>query len=261
LVHPLIVIGSNGFIGRHFCRAFPESLAIGRSDLDLCQPEIHCSTHWRRFALIAAGVGNPKKCESDPQHTYHCNVDGPISLGKQLSERGIVPIFFSTDYVFDDSLKVAPLNAYGRQKAELEAKVSHMDALVIRLSKVYGVEKGDGTLFDEMAATLVRGEYVQAARDQIFAPIYVADVIHQTMACLKAGQRGIVTLVGPRFASRLEMAKKVAAELHVDDLVRDISLDDLNDGVCRPKLLKLTSNFPALSWEDGIQRVVKAYAQ
>ena len=261
LVHPLIVIGSKGFIGSHFCRAFPEALAVDRSMLDLCNPQICFATHKRRFALIAAGMANPKACEANPQFSHRCNVIGTLKLGKELCERGIIPIFFSTDYVFDDALMIAPLNRYGEQKAELEAEASHLDALILRLSKVYGVEKGDGSLFDEMAARLTRGEAILAAHDQVFAPIFIDDVIRHTMAFLKAGKRGIVNLVGPSFAPRLEMARKLAAELKVEKaLVKAMSLDDLLDGVKRPKFLKLTSNLTSLRWEKGVQRMVNAYA-
>jgi dTDP-4-dehydrorhamnose reductase len=265
LVHPLtrlIVIGSGGFIGSHFCRAFPDALAVGRSQLDLCKPQLCFPTAGYRYALIAAGVGNPRKCEEDPDTSYQCNVEGTLILGKELLKRGIIPIFISTDYVFDDTLKVSPLNTYGRQKAELERQASQLDALVIRLSKVYGIEKGDGTLFDEMAAKLIRQEPILAARDQVFAPIFIGDVISQVGSLLDNGARGVVNVVGPCYASRLEMGRTLAEKLGVDtQLVKEISLDELKDNVCRPKFLKLSSCFFAIPWREGIERVVQAYAQ
>jgi dTDP-4-dehydrorhamnose reductase len=167
----------------------------------------------------------------------------------------------STDYVFDDFLNEAPLNAYGRQKLELEQRACALDALVVRLSKVYSLEKGDGTLFDEMAAKLTVGEMVFAAHDQVFAPVFIGDVIGQIISLLHAGVRGIVNVVGPGFASRFEMARTLAEKLMINrELVRAISLDELKDGVQRPKFLKLCSNYPALSWIEGVEHVVKAYA-
>ena len=261
MVHPLIVIGSKGFIGRHFCHAFPQALQIDRSQLDLSDPCLTFSTEGRKIALITAGVGNPKRCEEDPSLSYHCNVAGTLKVGKELLKRGILPIFFSTDYVFDDNLNVSPLNAYGRQKAELEKEALALDALVIRLSKVYGIEKGDRTLFDEMADTLTQGNRIQAAYDQVFSPIFVGDVVQQVMALIEKGKRGIVNVFGPSFASRLEMARKVAEKLGVkSELIKEISLDDLKDGICRPKQLALSSDFPAMNWDSGVECVVKNYA-
>ncbi|MFC2049413.1 SDR family oxidoreductase [Chlamydiota bacterium] len=265
MVHPLIVIGSRGFIGSHFCRAFPEALAIDRSQLDLCNPQITFSTEGRVYAVIAAGVGNPRKCEADPETSYRCNVTGTLALGKELLKRGILPIFFSTDYVLDETLNVAPLNTYGRQKAELEREGASLSALVVRLTKVYGIEKGDGTLFDEMAALLMAGKEVRAARDQLFAPLFVGDVVRQVVEWERRGVKGVVTAAGPTYASRLEMARYMAQKLGADEkLVREISLDDLNDGLRRPKRLALKGDFrgdfPSLPWQEGIERVVQAYA-
>ena len=258
----MIIIGSQGFIGSHFCQALPNAFQIDRSQLDLCRPQFNFSLRDYRYALITAGVGNPRKCEEDPQGSYRCNVEGSIEVGKELLKRGIIPIFFSSDYVFDDALNKSPLNEYGRQKAELEREASKLDALVVRLSKVYGLKKGDGSLFDEMAEKLTAGQQIRAARDQIFAPIYIGDVICQVLSLLEKEIRGIENVVGPSFASRLEMAQKVAETLAVKrTLVKEISLDDLNDGVQRPKFLKIESSVPGLSWQEGIQRMVEAYAQ
>jgi dTDP-4-dehydrorhamnose reductase len=262
LVHTLIIIGSDGFIGNHFCRAYPGALAVGRSQLDLSNPKLTFPTEGYRYAIIAAGISHPKRCETDPEATYRCNVVGTLRLGKELLKRGITPIFFSTDYVFDNHLKRAPMNVYGKQKAELEERASQLDALTIRLSKVYGVEKGDGTLFDEMAAKLRAGQTILAARDQIFAPVFVGDVISQTLSCVQQGRRGVVDVVGPSYASRLEMAKKLGEKLGVKgESIKEIALDELKDGVQRPKFLKLSSSIPSLSWEEGIEQVVKGYAQ
>ena len=257
---PLIVIGSRGFIGSHFCRAFPDALKVDRSQLDLSKPDVNFSTAGYECALIAAGIGDPRLCEEDPITTYRCNVSGTVKLGKELLKRGILPIFLSTDYVFDDRLNIAPLNAYGRQKAELEREVSSLDALVIRLSKVYGVEKGDGTLFDAMAAQLRRGSKIRAAKDQVFAPIFVKDVVQHVSSLIEKGARGCVNLVGASYASRLEMARRMAERLGVtQELVQEISLDELQDGVQRPKFLKIASCFPSKSWQEGVEQLVKAY--
>jgi dTDP-4-dehydrorhamnose reductase len=256
-----IIIGSDGFIGRHFCRALPKALAIGKADLDLSKPNIRFSTQGRRYALIAAGIGNPRRCEADPAYSHQCNVIGTLELGKELSKRGVMPIFLSTDYVYDDGLNIAPVNAYGKQKLEMEIEALQLGGLILRLSKVYGLEKGDGTLFDEMAAKLSRGEAISVAHDQIFAPIYVGDVIKQATHYLEKEMRGIFDVAGPSFASRLTMAKKLAHHLKVNDrLVKPISLNDLNDGVRRPKYLKLSSSLSSTSWEVGMQHTVRAYA-
>ncbi len=261
LVHSVkwIVIGSDGFIGRHFCRALPDALPLNRRQLDLCGSHENLNLEGYDFGVIAAGMGNPKTCVENPELSFRCNVIGSLSLGKELLKRGIRPIFFSSDYVFNDDLELRPLNLYGEQKLQLEQEGEEMGALVIRLSKVYGIERGDKTLFDEMAQTLMAGKDVRAAYDLIFSPIYVGDVVKRVIHLATKGEREIANVVGPTFASRLEMANALAQHLGKTDQVRSISLNDLNDGVIRPKRLALKGDFPALTWKDGIKRLLAAY--
>jgi dTDP-4-dehydrorhamnose reductase len=260
LVHPLI-IGSQGFIGSHFCRSFPQALAVDRSQFDLCTPHrINFDTAGRKVAIIAAALSDPRACEADKITSYQCNVIGTLALGKELLKRGILPIFFSTDYIFDETLQIAPLNTYGQQKAALEKEGAKMGALVIRLSKVYGLDKGDGTLFDTMFACLKENQVVKAAKDQIFAPVFIGDVIRRVMELATNGCRGVVTVVGPTYASRLDMAYRVAEVAKADlRLIEEIALDDVQDGVRRPKRLALKGDFPALSWQDGVKRFAEVY--
>lgn len=252
----LLVVGSEGFIGSHFCRALPQAKGISKKELDLCCPSLDFSTEGYTHALIAAGIGNPQRCEEDPERSYRCNVEGTLELGKELRKRGMIPIFISTDYA------LSALNTYGRQKAILEKEASRLDALILRLSKVYGVEKGDGTLFDEMAAKLSKGEQVLAAKDQVFAPLFIDDLIRKVSALIEKRERGIVNITGPVATSRLEMARKMAEELNVEmNLVKEISLDELNDGICRPKKSPSCSGIDGISWREGVERNAKNYAK
>lgn len=263
----LLIIGSRGFIGRHFCRHFPAAKGLDRSQLDLCHPTLKGIQGPFQYALITAGIGNPKACAADPSLSYACNVKGTLQLGKELLKSDILPIFFSSDYVFNDALAKSPLNIYGEQKLELENEAIQLGGLVIRLSRVYGLEKRDGTLFDEMVQTLIKGEDLKVAYDQIFAPIFVGDVVRRVISLLQENRRGIETVAGPQYASRLEMAEHVAQQLGADKRrIQRISLDELDDGIKRPKTLSLTGNFPALTWREGIDTMVAqwrplAYAQ
>lgn len=260
MVYPLIIIGSDGFIGRHFARAFPDAFSVNRTMLDLLNPKITFPVEGYRYALIAAGISNPAGCELEPEKSYACNVTGTLALGKELRKRGVIPIFCSSDYVFDERLAIMPLNAYGRQKAELEKKGVEMDALVLRLSKVYGIEKNDRTLFDEMASTLDQRKLIRAAKDQIFPPIFIGDVIQQVRSLIEKQMRGVQQISGPSFASRYEMALLLAKKMGVEtNLVKPIEIDEIEDGVKRPRQLRISSSWPGMQWEEGIERVAKNY--
>jgi dTDP-4-dehydrorhamnose reductase len=276
LVHPLktLVIGAKGFLGRHFHTFYPECLgthhvlAPGFETLDLFHPHLDWLKEHYPFAIIAGGIVNPKKCNEE---SYLCNVEGPLLLGKLLVERGTLPIFFSSDYVFDGTQPFytsaslhSPLNLYGKQKAELEVRLLQElqgNCLIIRLSKVYGTTKGDGTLFDEMTATLVQKKPLFAAHDQIFAPMSVEEVVQGVAELQKKRARGLFQFAGPLSASRYEMASYLAQDLGREELVKRISLDDLNDGIVRPKCTYLHSTVFAAPWKEGINKMVREYAR
>lgn len=160
-------------------------------------------------------------------------------------DRGIVPIFFSTDYVFDgkkggytETSKAHSLNEYGRQKALLQEKLQQAcgeNFLLIRPSKVYGLEKGDKTLLDEMAQSFIQEKKVRAAYDQIFCPILIDDLVRAVMHLQEKNCRGIYNIAGSDVISRFEIAKALAREMNVDEsLVEMISLNDLKEPFLRP---------------------------
>ena len=213
-------------------------------------------------------------CERDPVGSSRVNVAGTLELARRLSGRGIVPVFLSSDYVFagtdpagyaDDS-ETNPTTEYGRQKAEVEAALaaSGRPFTVLRLSKVFGLTRGDGTLLDEMAAKLTAGGIVSAATDQVFCPAWVGDVVRAAIAVQRAGLRGVVNLVPAEAWSRYDLAVELAKAVGArESQVRPISLDDL-PGVRRPKCTKLIPT-PAVPFaftpvRECIRRLAQEYA-
>jgi dTDP-4-dehydrorhamnose reductase len=222
----IAVLGAGGYIGRRLHRAATarDRSAVGttRADdglpsLDLRSFDIRglrLSERGHTHAAIAAGIPGIAACERDPEGTRALNVDATVELAQMLQHEGVIPIVFSSDYVFDgvaggygDDASVAPSTEYGRQKAELE-----------------------------MAALLSAGRTVRAASDQVMTPVLVSDVVAAVLALADSRAAGIVNVCGPERRSRLELALAVAEALGADSsLVREISLDDLGEGVSRPK--------------------------
>ncbi|MEZ5315185.1 MAG: sugar nucleotide-binding protein [Chlamydiales bacterium] len=276
MVHSIkpLIIGAKGFIGRYFFRHFlpffPDLIGThhlsqeGFFLLDLHDPVLNFPLSSYRYAMITAAISHPESCEIDRKHSYQCNVEGPIKLGMFFKKKGIIPIFFSTDYVFDGTQSLytsdsppSPLNEYGRQKAELEQRALDLNGLVIRLSKVYGLEKGDRTFFDEIVFNLLSNKKIRMASDQILSPIAVHEIVKIVEQLMHNGERGIFNLTGPTYASRFEMAKRAASMLGVDgNLVTKILLKDLKSSYQRPNQVNLASLFSTMPWEEGLQIVV-----
>jgi len=255
------IFGASGFLGSNFLREHrkvqPDCIATQRTiskeketfsfdllDFDIRDLPLVSMNH--KEALIFAGISQIAECEKDKQLSWRVNVEGTLKLIKQLTDLGIKPIFFSSDYVFDgngknylDSSPTSPQNEYGKQKAEVESKIEKItkgNYLVVRLSKVFSLEKGDGTLLDEMASILFRGGKLRTAYDQIFCPTLVSDVINAVVSLQCKGTKGIVNVCSPETWSRsditLELAKSMNAEM---TNIQKISIDDLNANIAYPK--------------------------
>jgi dTDP-4-dehydrorhamnose reductase len=197
-------------------------------------------------ALIFSASTKVAACEEDALGTRKVNVTGTLALIRQLADEGIKPIFSSSDYVFDgktgnydDYASRNPGTEYGRHKAEVEEKIEELtngNYLVIRLGKIFTLDKGDGTLLDEMAGVLASGGSVRAAHDQIFNPTLVSDIIKAVSALQIVGAKGIVNVCSPEAWARYDIALEMARALGIDrSRVVRISLDEMRPGPRRPK--------------------------
>lgn len=253
-----VVIGAGGYLGRHLLAAHqsanPATLGVDvvgpwEYHLDLAAPDIRplkLKESGYEQAILAAAVTGLARCEREMAYTRARNVTGALELAQQLAEQGVLPIFFSSDNVFDgedggydDGAPPHPLNEYGAQKAEVERRLPEVcggRCLILRLGKVFGLARGDRTLLDEMADRLTRGEAVAAARDMIFSPVLVNDVVRGVLALQTVSATGLFNFCGPEVWSRFDLARALAEALGVDrSLVQGISLDDLKEPFRRPK--------------------------
>lgn len=203
-------------------------------------------------AFLTGANPNIRACELDPAGTAACNLGGTIELARWFAARGIQPILFSTDYVFDgiqgsysEEAPLSPLNQYGWQKAELERTVSEATSgfyLMIRLGKVFLRKGAGGGLLGEMADLLRRKEKVRAAADQIFTPVLLDDVVDGIFRLVQLKSNGLYNLGGVEKWSRFDLAREIAQHLKADlNLIEPISLDDLNEPFKRPKKTVLVS--------------------
>jgi len=259
------IIGATGFLGRAFLQAYgrvhPGTIgttrvaAPGLVRMDPAAPgglPARLADTGHREALILAGMASIVHCERDPAGTRAINVEGTLRLAGALLAAGVRPVFASSDYVFDGARggycewdAPSPGTEYGRQKAETEARLiadCGGDCRILRLSKVFAVERGGGTLLDQLAARLVSGEGVDAADDGIFCPTLREDLVAAVALVQARDLRGIVHACGPEARSWHELAAALASALRVDPrLVRRCSIDDIQREPCRPKNISMSN--------------------
>jgi len=245
------VIGASGYIGRHLWEAYRARYAgcvgttfsaerPGLKRFDIRTPDLgalRLEETGHQAVLIASAKPNIAYCEQHPAEAYAVNVAGTLELLRQIAQTRMLPVFLSSDYVFegtggphDDDHPTAPTTEYGRQKSEVERALPTLASnyLVLRLSKIYGVSKGDGTLLDEMAALLAAGKEVRAARDQVFCPTRIDELVGTIHAIQDKGLRGVVNVCNPERWARADMALALAEEMMVPrSLVKAIALYDI----------------------------------
>jgi dTDP-4-dehydrorhamnose reductase len=138
---------------------------------------------------------------------------------------GIPLATFSSDLVFDGKLgrsyvepdQPAPANAYGRSKAEAEARLLAIDAdaLIIRTSAFFGPWDRYNFLYDSIER-LKRGEDVVACDKTIVSPTYVPDLVHATLDLLLDEETGIWHLTNQGAVSWHDLARQAADMARVD---------------------------------------------
>ncbi|MGE3724177.1 MAG: NAD(P)-dependent oxidoreductase [Candidatus Sericytochromatia bacterium] len=261
----LLILGGSGYLGRallaHFMSptgpaaggwqvwqsqhnhpALPHFLDLAKPDLAPFEPILSQV----QFALICGAKPSLRECFEAPENTAQINQAGPLALAESLSARGIVPVLFSSDYVFggdhapyDEGAVLAPRNPYGQQKSALESALTQhwaeSDYLLLRLTKLYDLQLSTGSLLGEMATAWQAGRSIRAAADQIFNPLLLSDALQAIAELLRRNARGVYNLGGPEGLNRFELAQGLAQCLGVDTgLIQKIGLKDLSEPFLRP---------------------------
>jgi len=245
------VIGASGYIGRHLLASYRQEYpcCVGTSfsarqaslvDFDIRQADVkslRLEESGHQSVILASAQANIKYSEENTGAARAVNVDGTLRMLRQIAHTSLSGIFLSSDTVYagtpgphTEADPRAPGTVYGQHKMLVEDQVEELGDkfLTLRLSKIFGLQKGDGTLLDEMANQLYHGRTVAAAYDQVFCPLFIDDLVTAVHAVQKEDQAGTINVCGVERWSRYDMATKLAARMGVDaSLVKRISLHDI----------------------------------
>ena len=284
------IIGASGFVGSNLWRSYkkehPDCIGTafsnsskGHTFFDLRYPDLaklNLEKTGHEAVIIASAKPNIAYCENEAEQAFLVNVKGTLSLIKQLVETKIKIFFLSSDYVFDgkkglydDWSSTNPTTEYGRQKEIVEKEIPKLtdNYQIIRLSKIYGLEKGDGTLLVEMAENLLSNKKMRLAKDQFFSPTYVKDVIQIIKNIQKRSSSKIINIAAPIRISRLEVAQHLGKQMKADpSLIEAISLHDIQSMKNRPLDTSLCCSYlnkclrPIFTpWKDILRRIDENY--
>ncbi len=255
-----LIVGVSGFIGASL-RAFfgPADTVVTYSTrpaeggicFDARRDRLHdvVLKHYKSIthAFILYGITGIDACALDPDGTAKVNVSSVKEVIRQLVDCGITPVFASSDAVFDGSHgywtetdTVCPILTYGRQKVAVEEflMAGSYPYLIARLPKVVTTEPGAMDIMGSWMRDLERGVEIRCARDQIFSPIAVDDVVTGLSALVESRCSGLFHLCSPAPLSRLGLLGLLAAEVRryraIEAHVTPCSIRDFDFAEPRP---------------------------
>jgi dTDP-4-dehydrorhamnose reductase len=245
----ILIIGASGYIGGNLYRYFLEGEAVGtyfntkKSGLfylNLEDPDINSlniDLSKIRYCIICSAISNIDECKKNEEKARKINVSGTKKIIDQLFKMGIVPVFLSSDQVFDGKKgnyseldERNPVNVYGETKKEIEDYLlnSKKEFLIIRISKIFGLEPSDGTLLTSWALNLRNNETIRSAYDQRLSPTYIGDLVEILNISLKKELRGLYNVASPESFTRDEIAKMIKSKLNLDGNIISCSIKDFN---------------------------------
>jgi dTDP-4-dehydrorhamnose reductase len=229
---PILITGASGTLGRafaHICRK--RNIAyrlLSRHDMDITDAASveHALAVHKPWAVVnTAGYVRVDDAENDVERCMRENADGPAILAAACAARGIHLTTFSSDLVFDgaqdtpyvESSPAAPLNVYGRSKAEAERRVleAHPGALVVRTAAFFGPWDKHNFVTQALAA-LERGESFTATDDLVVSATYVPDLVHACLDLAIDAEAGIWHLANLGAVSWAELARLAAGKAGID---------------------------------------------
>jgi dTDP-4-dehydrorhamnose reductase len=198
-------------------------------------------------ALILFAVPDPDRCLADPEKARNLNVSATLAVVDTLISHGIVPVFMSSEAVFDgekgdyrEEDVANPISYYGRLKLEVEQHMADTEALTLRISRVVGTTPGDGTMFTNWLSQLQRGDSIVCAGDQRFSPIHEDDVAEAIQRLIEHRCRGLYHVCGPEGLTRLAMLALLVERFkqsggRMTARVESCSIDDFPTPERRPR--------------------------
>lgn len=254
----LLICGATGTLGRSFARAcaargIPYRL-IGRQTLDLEQGKgagavLDALRPWG--VVNAAGWVRVDDAEAHEETCHRVNAIGAIELAQACSLRGVPYLGFSSDLVFDGNSArpyietdiPAPLNAYGRSKAAMEAGcLSNPGVLIVRTAAFFSAFDPHNFAW-AVAEASGRGQTFTAADDQVVSPTFVPFLVNRTLDLLIDQEQGIWHITDGAALTWAAFAKRIVESFgHDPALIRPVAGAALGLAAARPCYAALASS-------------------
>lgn len=207
--------------------------------------------HQPTLVVHAAGMANVDECERQPDKAHHANVELAANVAAACSRRSVPLAHISSDHLFagdaamlDESAVPAPVNVYGRTKAEAERRVLEANpaALVVR-TNFYGWGPAYRRSFvDFIIDSLRAGRRAYLYTDVHYSPILIHALARSVHELVDRATEGIVHVVGDDRVSKHEFGLRTAAEFELDaKLISACTTQERPQTVRRPHDMSLSN--------------------
>ncbi len=222
----ILLLGSYGFVGKYFSKLslHKKNLIITshkkKIKFDITKDDIeklYLKYNFDKIVLLSA-KSNPFECKHQRNYAYNVNVKSSKKIINFCIKKNIYFIFFSSEYIFSGNKKKYTERSnpktrmiYGNHKIIIEKflkKKKYKKFSILRLSKTFGDQINDGSLFSKYLKEYLKGQRIfEIAKDQIFNPLYVKDLVKIIDYFLKNNISGTYNVGGKISNSRYNLVK------------------------------------------------------
>jgi dTDP-4-dehydrorhamnose reductase len=228
LYDSILVTGGLGMLAHAFKEVLRkralDARFVGRAECDVADTQSVAATFERfkpTLLINCAAYTKVDLAEKEPEAAHRANGVAPGVLAAECRLRGAALVHFSTDYVFDGSLRrplrpddpVGPQSVYGASKLEGERAI-HANPparwLVARTAWLYGP---GGPNFVQTMLNVARAcKPLRVVNDQVGSPTYTFDLAAATLDLLDRGASGVWHVANAGQTNWFEFAKAIFEE-------------------------------------------------
>lgn len=291
----ILVFGKTGQVGWELRRAllpFANVTFLGKDECSLDEPANLLSVLESispQVIINAAAYTAVDDAEEFADLALKINAEAPATMASWAKRNDAIFLHYSTDYVFDGKKReaytesdfAAPLGAYGRSKAEGDARISEVGGcyFIFRTSWVYGIR---GKNFLKTIINLAKErEELRVVNDQLGSPSWSRFLAEATVFAMHSLLRdgfntaskkaGIYNLANSGSTSWHQFAKLIVEEASNFETLRckaifPIATEEYPTRAVRPKnscldLNKLEHNFGIIApvWQHCLKLALQDY--
>lgn len=224
----VLITGGGGMLAGALARLLRERghvpIALDRASLDISNRDAVAEAfgiHAPTLVLNCAAYTKVDLCETQPELANSINGTAVEWLASQSRAFGAKLVHYSTDYVFDGTLRrplrpddpVGPHSAYGKSKLLGEEAIQRhggQDALILRTAWLYGP---NGPNFVKTMVNVAKaGKPLRVIDDQIGSPTYTLDLAAATLELLDQDAHGVYHLSNAGETTWFDFARAIFKE-------------------------------------------------